>query len=134
MEFITVVNNEFISVQYLPDKKIIYHVIHQPISGQPLRDALDAGTEALQRYGATKWLSDDRKNGPLPPEDAEWGFTVWQPRTIKSGWKYWALVVPKAIEAAGSMVPVMENLYELGLRMRVFTDVDEAFTWLDSFE
>jgi hypothetical protein len=134
MQSITIVENKFISVQYLPDKKIIYHVIHQPISGQPLRDALNAGTEALQRYGATKWLSDDRKNGPLPLEDAEWGFAVWQPRTIKLGWKYWALVVPEAIEAAGSMVSVMENLYELGLRMRVFTDVEEALAWLDSFE
>ncbi|PJF31778.1 MAG: hypothetical protein CUN51_02220 [Candidatus Thermofonsia Clade 1 bacterium] len=134
MQSITVVENKFISVQYLPDKKIIYHVIHQPISGQPLRDALNAGTEALQRYGATKWLSDDRENGPLPLEDAEWGFAVWQPRTIKLGWKYWALVVPEAIEAAGSMVSIMENLYELGLRMRVFTDVEEALAWLDSFE
>ncbi len=131
---ITIVDTEFITIQYLPDKKIIYHTVHKPISGQPLREALIAGTEALQQYGATKWLSDDRKNGPLPLEDAEWGFNVWNRQAVSVGWEYWALVVPEAIEAAGSMTPVIDNLYQLGLRMRVFTKLEDAFEWLESLE
>ncbi|MCE7949443.1 MAG: hypothetical protein DYG88_18660 [Chloroflexi bacterium CFX4] len=134
MTAITIVDNESITVQCLPERGIIYHTIHAPIGGQPLRDALLAGSEALKEHRATKWLSDDRKNGPLSAEDAEWGSTVWHRQTIALGWKYWALVVPEALEAAGAMSPVIDSLYALGLRMRVFSKLEDAFAWLDSVE
>jgi hypothetical protein len=37
-----------------------------------LRDALLTGLDTLQKYGAHKWLSDDRKNGPFSEEDQAW--------------------------------------------------------------
>jgi len=131
MSEIFIVDNENITVKCIPEKKLIYHIIHQPFSGQPFRDAINAGTEALKMYGATKWLSDDRKNGPLSQEDAEWGFTDWNPRAIRAGWKYWAMVVPESVVAAGSLAPTIEDLYRLGLRVMVFSDVDRAMAWLD---
>jgi hypothetical protein len=134
MSSITIVDNEYITLQYLPDKKIIYHTVHKPIPDQPLKDAVNAGTEALKKYGACKWLSDDRKNGPVSPEIAEWGREDWNPRTIAAGWKYWANVVPEEVASAGALSPVIEALFELGLRMMVFTDLKSAFQWLDSME
>jgi len=131
---ISVFDNEYITVQYWPDKKLIYHVIHKPIDGQPLKDALNAGTEALIKYKATKWLSDDRKNGPVSQDVIDWGIQDWDPRTIAGGWKYWANVVPQEIVAAGSMAPLIEILYDMGLRLMVFTDPQKAIEWLDSFE
>lgn len=134
MTAISIVKNEYITLEYLPDKKLIYHIIHKPIGGEPemLKDALNAGTEALKKYGVCKWLSDDRKNGPLPPEVLEWGFSDWNARTIAAGWKYWANVVPQEMAAAGTLAPVIEDVYRYGLRMMVFTKVDEAFEWLDT--
>jgi hypothetical protein len=134
MPEIIIVSNKFITVRYLDDQKIIYHTVHEPIPDQPLKDALNAGTEALREYGACKWLSDDRKNGPVSPEIAEWGRQDWNPRTIAAGWKYWANVVPEEVAAAGALAPVIENLFNLGLRMMVFTDLESAFEWLDRFE
>ncbi len=134
MSNVTLYDSEYITIQYLADKKVIYHVVHKPIGGQDLRDALNAGTAALVKYGACKWLSDDRKNGPLPPEDVEWGDKDWNPRTIKAGWKYWALVVPREVIAAGAMAPVIHHLYELGLCMMVFSNPEEAMEWLDEKE
>jgi hypothetical protein len=131
MSPITIVDNEYITLQYLPDKKLIYHTIRKPIPDQPLKDALNAGTDALREYGACKWLSDDRKNGPVSPEIAEWGRADWNPRTIAAGWKYWADVVPVELASAGTLSPVIQALFELGLRMMVFTDLEEAFQWLD---
>ena len=131
---ITVLDNEYITLQYLPDKKTIYHVIHKPIPHEPLVEALNAGTEALIKYKASKWLSDDRKNGPLAPESQQFGFTDWGPRTIKAGWKYWANVVPEALVAAGALAPVMAAYFEIGLRMQVFTSVEAATEWLDSMK
>lgn len=130
---VTIVENEYITVQYIPEKQMIYHTVHKPITDtQLLKDALNAGTDALKKYGVYKWLSDDRKNGPLPPEVVEWGFEDWDPRTIAAGWRYWANVVPKELAAAGALMPVMEALFAMGLRMMVFSDLETATAWLDS--
>ncbi len=132
---IIICDNEFVTLQYLPDKRMMYHTIHKPIADDDvLKTFLDAGTEALKKYGACKWLSDDRKNGPLPATFLEWSAKDWQPRTIAAGWKYWANVVPSELAAAGTLTPVIENLYNMGLRMMVFTDVEAAMRWLDGFE
>lgn len=134
MSSITLISNEYITIEYLTDKKMIYHTVHKPIGGPILREALNAGTAALEKYGACKWLSDDRLNGPLPTEDVEWGDNDWNPRTIKAGWKYWALVVPTEVIAAGAMAPVIQRLYELGLTMMVFPTVEKGMAWLESKE
>ena len=135
MSPIIIVDNEFVTLQYLPDKRTIYHTIHKPISEDDVLKAfLSAGTEALKKHGACKWLSDDRKNGPLSPSILEWSAKNWQPPTIAAGWKYWANVVPNELAAAGTLTPVIENLHKMGLRMMVFTDLDKSFQWLDKME
>jgi hypothetical protein len=83
---------------------------------------------------ASKWLSDDRKNGPVSAEIAAWGREDWNVRTIKAGWKYWANVVPGVVVSAGTLTPIIEALYEAGLRMMVFTVLEEAFEWLEGLE
>ena len=130
MQPIIVVNNEYITIRYLPDKKIIYHTIHKPIGPQLLIEAMDAGEVVMRQNGACKWLSDDRKNGPLSPEliptSKNWGADM-----VAAGWKYWADVVPNDIVAAGTLRPLIDTLFELGLRMMVFTNVEDAFQWLE---
>lgn len=128
------VDNEYITVVYLPDKKTVYHTIHKPVGGQIFRDALNIGTEALKKYGAHKWLSDDRKNGPLSAEDVNWGFDDWNRRTIEAGWKYWAVVVPEEMAAAGTLTKTIMDLARLNLMMRVFTKLEKAIEWLDGQE
>ncbi len=136
MSNIALYESPYITVEYFPDKKLISHTIHQPMSGQlaVFKAALDAGTAAMHQYGVCKWLSDDRKNDALTEEGNQWSATDWQPRTMKAGWKYWANVVPQDLIAAGTLLPVIEMLFEVGLRMAVFTDVEQAIAWLDKQE
>lgn len=134
MSEVVIIDNEYITLKYLPDKKMIYHTVHQPISGQPLRDMLLTGFNAIKEYGISKWLSDDRLNGPMSEEDRAWGSENINRRSMEAGWKYWALVVPQEIIAAGSMAPTMEAMFEYELRMMVFSDVESAFAWLDQFD
>jgi hypothetical protein len=131
---VILVDNEYITVKYDPEHKFIHHTVHKPVEGWDLRNALLAGSEALKKYGASKWLSDDRLNGPISDEDREWGVENWNIPTIEAGWKYWALVVPTEVVAAGSLVPVMSHWYELGLRMMVFSSMDKAVEWLDNVD
>lgn len=136
MPNITIYNSPYITVEYWPDKALIYHTIHQPMSHQLeiFKEALNAGTEAMQKYQVHKWLSDDRKNDKLSQEGNEWSFSDWQPRTLKAGWKYWAMIVPEDLAAAGTLTPVIDILFGLGLRMNVFTNMDKAVAWLDKAE
>lgn len=134
MSGIIIVDNDYITLRYHEDKKIIYHTVHKPIPDDILREAVNAGTETMQEYGACKWLSDDRLNGPLSDEQVAWASEDWIPRTMAAGWKYWANVVPKEVIAAAALAPVMNELYEHGLRMMAFADLDEAFAWLESME
>lgn len=95
MSKITLIENEYASLVYLSDAKIIHHTFHKPIGGLNFREVLNTGAKTLEKHQASKWLSDDRANSVLSPEDTEWSKTDWFPRAIKAGWKYWALVVPQ---------------------------------------
>jgi hypothetical protein len=136
MEKVSIYHTDYITVEYWPDHNLIYHTVHKPISEQldMFKEALNAGTAALEQYKVSKWLSDDRKNGPLTPEGNEWSFADWQPRTLKAGWKYWGLVVPESLAAAGTFTPIIDALFEVGLRMMVFTNVEEGVVWLDKMK
>ena len=136
MSIIELYSSPYITVNFRPDKKIVHHTIHQPVGEAHIeshKEALHAGTEALRQYGASKWLSDDRNNGPLPEEILEWS-KGWYPVAVEAGWRYWANVVPAEVIAAGTLTAVLRELHSYGLEMQVFASVDEAEEWLDSRE
>lgn len=129
---IVIADNEQITVWYYPDKKIIHHKMHKYTHHENFREALMAGAEAMEKYKACKWLSDDRNNPVLNPEDQEWGIKVWQPKVLKAGWKYWAIVTPERIVAKLRMQKLAEMYSNLGVTVQLFTDLDEAMKWLES--
>lgn len=131
----TIYSSDYISVEYQPDHERIFHIIHQPIGEEQaeiFKEALLAGSDALKKHGLKKWMSDDRKNGPLVEGVITWAEENWYKPTIDAGWKYWANIVPTDIRAASSLQPVVNHLYSLGLRMMVFSNKEDAEQWLDS--
>ncbi len=135
MTNVTLVKNEYVTLQYIPGKAMLFHVCHKPISGQPLRDLLLTGLSALQEYGISKWLSDDRLNGPMTHEDYQWGREHITKAAPAYGWKYWALVIPQDLLATESMAPVLTEVWELGqLKAEVFADIESAMIWLESIK
>jgi hypothetical protein len=133
MSKITLIQNEHATLVYHTDAKIVHHTFHQPMKGQYFRDVLNTGLETLEKYGATKWLSDDRNNSALEPEDREWAMTNWYTRAAKSGWKYWAMVVPNNILGRMDVKQYVEQNFERGVRVMVFTNPEEAMEWLKTF-
>jgi hypothetical protein len=131
MEKITILDNEYVTVWYHPEKKIVHHQFHKFLYGEPLREALTEGTNALKEYGAQKWLSDDRQNSALPAEDMEWATTEWFPKTKAAGWKYWAIVLPEKVVGQLNMKRIAKNHTEQGVITEFFTKPDEAMAWLE---
>ncbi len=130
MSPITILDNEYVTLWYHSDTRIIHHQFHKFIHGQPLRDALMAGTEAMKKYGAEKWLSDDRNNSALPRVDIEWAHTEWFERTVLAGWKYWAIVQPEKIIGQMNMNREAKTYSEKGIITAKFDNPDEAMDWL----
>ncbi|MBZ0292841.1 MAG: hypothetical protein K8L99_09800 [Anaerolineae bacterium] len=126
-----VIDNEYVTLQYHPDKKIVHHSFKQWIPLQIFRDVMTQGADIFEKYGAEKWLSDDRGNGALDLAAAEWGTKVWTPRITKAGWKYWAVVMPKKVLGQMDMRQWIKMYSDLGVTVKAFTDPDEALRWLE---
>lgn len=130
----TVIDNDYATLWYHADNKIVHHQFHKFIHGEQFRGVLEKGLEIFKEYGATKWLSDDRLNSALPKEDGIWGLTDWNPRVFESGWKYWAVVMPDKVIGQTNMDYLMRENIERGLTVKVFEDADEALDWLKSVD
>jgi len=129
---ITIMDTVNVTMWYYPEKKILHHQYHKFMAGEPFRNFLLKGTETLQKYQATKWLSDDRNNPVLSPGDLEWGQKFWFPATLKAGWKYWAIVMPKHALAQMTMKELVDDYRKAGVSANFFSDPDEAMKWLES--
>jgi hypothetical protein len=132
MSKITVLDNEYITLWYYPEKKIIHHKFHKYIFGEVFREGLNTGWEVMKKYKAQKWLSDDRNNSALAQEDVVWSKTDWFPRVMQAGWKYWALVQPEKVIGQTNMDRIVKEYSEKGLTVKIFSDPDEAMKWLES--
>ena len=128
----TIFDDDFVTVWYIPEKKMVYHQIHKFVFGKEFRDFLLAGTEAMKKNKGTKWLSDDRANTVMSQEDMSWGQTVWFPQTVAAGWKYWAIVQPAKVLAQMAMEDLVKAYSAAGITAKFFTDPDEAMKWLES--
>lgn len=127
-------DNEFASLWYFPEEKIISHQFKRFAKGDDFRNVLLTGAEKFEQKGCTKWLSNDQKIGILNKEDTDWGETNWTPRVIKAGWKQWAHIMPE--RAAGKLrtKEVIKHFQSFGVEVRTFENPDDAYQWLASGE
>lgn len=130
MPTIVALDNEYASVRVHTEKRIVHHEFKKYIHGPHLREALTTGAELMEKHKATKWLSDDRKNGALPTPDADWAKTVWYPRVLKAGWKQWAVVLPEMVVGQMNMQKFIQDYSKDGIEARVFVRPDLAMAWL----
>jgi hypothetical protein len=130
-EKLTLIENEYASLWYYPATAIIHHQFLQPVFGDVFRSVLMTGLELMKKHGAQKWLSDDRQNTILPPDDAAWSQERWLEQAYQAGWKYWAVVPP--VNARGRIN--MERLVAFvgenkRMRIQIFRNPDKAWQWL----
>lgn len=126
-----IVDTRTASLRYHRRKKIVHHEFRRFVHGKHFREILEKGLELFETHGACKWLSDDRGNGPLTKEDAEWALGVWAPRVMAAGWKFWAIVMPEKAIGQLHMQKWIDTYAERGVTVRAFTDPDEAMSWLE---
>jgi hypothetical protein len=127
-----ILDNEHMTVWYYPDKKIVHHEFHKFTYGKTLQEGLSAGAAILEKRGAQKWLSDHRNKIGSDKDDLHWTATVWRPRVIKAGLKYWAMILPEKIIGQMAMRRVIGEYANTGVTVQMFSDPDKAMRWLES--
>mgnify|MGYP003531402513 CR=1 FL=1 len=133
MSTVTVVSNQYYDLLFHEDIKLVHHIYKPAMSSAQVKELLTAGTDLMEKYGATKWLSDNRQLVNTFSDDvAQWVNNVWLPRTIKAGWKYWAMVVPESVIGRADHVKYVESFYNTGIWVTVYTDVESAMKWIES--
>jgi hypothetical protein len=128
----TVIDNEYVTLWYHPDKRIVHHYIKKFIFGEPFHEFLLTGTELIYKNRAKKWLSNDLNCPVLSKEDIDWGDVNWFPKTVKAGWKYWAIVRPKKVLGQMGVEKLVEKYSKAGIVAQFFTDPDDAMKWLEN--
>lgn len=132
MDIETIVDNKNFTLRYYSKEKIIHHQFHDYVYGSKLHEYLFLGVELMKKYGAQKWLSDDRENPILSPEDVQYGKEIWTPAAKAAGWKYWALILPEAMIGKLSMQQYLDYNRKNGIIVELFHDPEPALQWLKS--
>ena len=125
-----ILQNDHITLWYYPGPKIVHHQMVQTPSSEEFRELLTEGAETLERFRAIKWLSDDRGNTLLRPHDEEWADSVWLPRVLRVGFKFWAIVLPQAAIGKLNMHRLANQHAQRGITSRIETMPYPAFEWL----
>jgi hypothetical protein len=127
----TVLDNEYATLWFYDDKKIVHHKIKKYIHGEKLQQLLTTGYETLKASSGKKWLSDDTNNGALTKDDEAWAKANWFPTMVKAGWKYWAIVLPAQIIGQMNMKRFVDDYAKAGITVSVFSDSGQAMAWLE---
>jgi hypothetical protein len=99
-------------------------------TSEVFRELLSEGAYVVERFRARKWLSDDRGNTVLRDYDEQWADQEWLPRVLRSGFKYWAIVLPTAAVGKLNMRRLAASHARRGVTSSVETTPEPAFEWL----
>ena len=130
----TIIDTELATLWYYPKEKIVHHKFHKYIYGDALHQILEAGVDLLIKNRACKWLSDDRNSAAMTKADSEWSAQEWRPKAIKSGWRYWAVIVPRSVTGKMSYNLLAERYKETVVEMKFFEDTKSGLIWLSSLK
>src|SRR4051812_19118379 len=129
-EIQVVIDDDWSTLLYHPRPKIVHHEMRRVIQGEQFHQLLERGLALLVEHGACKWLSANRGQGPLTQADSIWAQTVWAPRAIAAGWRYWAVVMPERIIGQMSMTHMIKTYAQKGVTVSTFSEPEAAMKWL----
>jgi hypothetical protein len=130
MPTLTILDDDYMSLWYHPETGIVHHRIKKYLVQGGFRKLLGASAELLEVHRAIKYLSDDRNNVVVDPEDIKWAEDHWYPRAIKAGLKRWALVLPSTMVGTLQARSILEDRRKRGLDVEGCESVEAAMAWL----
>jgi hypothetical protein len=131
MPGIVALDNEFVTVGCGPGSGIVHHEMHRFVVSAMFRQALETGLQLMKTHRASKWLSDDRRNGAISNDDVAWARKSWRPRAIAAGFRTWAMVLPESVVGSMRTRRIVEDARRSGITVEIFDDPAGARSWLE---
>jgi hypothetical protein len=91
---------------------------------------LDAGVQALNDHGGSRWLADCRLQKVLIPADQERAGRDWLPRALAAGLKRFAVIPPASGLARANLKDSLSAIPSTMMEIGYFDTVEQAREWL----
>jgi len=119
-------------VEWVAKGKVLIKTVKKFIKAGEVVELFDTGYEVVRKERGIKWFSDNRNLVVYKPEDIEWINSVWLPKMLNLGWKYWAVIEPLHATGNISMKSFISFYKEKGIEVNIFSDYDEGLKWIQS--
>jgi hypothetical protein len=100
--------------------------------GEQIKQGLDAGLDFLIEKKATRWLANTKELSVFTKETQTWINESWFPRIMGSTARAMAVIVPSNVLSQMSVESVMKTANGTNLKVRNFSEVDDARKWIKS--
>lgn len=126
-----IVDTPQVSLVWDEELKSINVTWHGPfVTGSEYRAHLMRILEVLVEKRGSRMLLNMRDMPVMAPEDQEWSEREWMPRSMKTGLKYTAVVMPKSALSRSTLRHLAKAAKEIDRQRAYFQDLEEAKAWL----
>ncbi len=115
---------------YLEESETMIHTLKTAVTIEVWQDILTTGLEFLKKHNLTKWISDNRKNGRISDEGADWIHNDWLPRAKEAGWRTWAVVEPENFSSRLNQRMHKSPFLAEGINLAFFPNLRNALEWI----
>ena len=124
--------NEFVTVELVPDSKVIKITWRGFIPVDVYKEALEKSLEIARENNISCWLTDARQIKVIKLESQRWALNDWGPRAISEGcYRKQALVMPEDLFGKAStdrIISQFDNNKEVVFSN--FSSEEAALEWL----
>ena len=102
------------------------------VSGPEYRAILLRMLDIVMEKRACRVLADTRKMPVMSAEDQQWVQKEFMPRSVRSGLKYTAIIVPKSALTKMALRHIFDDAGDMPRQRAYFDSAEEAKDWLKS--
>ncbi|MFO8066453.1 MAG: STAS/SEC14 domain-containing protein [Bacteroidales bacterium] len=136
MQEVTIVDESYAKVTYVPDYELIKLAWKGQISSENYRKIYNIILDYQKNNSlpVTNYLADLRAQGVVNPNDRKWFETVAMPTAIEQGLKHAAVITDANIFKKYYLNLILKASNKFGLPLKMFGTHEEALKWFDSFK
>ena len=105
----------------------------RPVSGVEYRQAFETVMQTLHTYNTPGWIADLRNQGQIPEAERSWFMGNVLRQAVEHGLKRIAAIGFRDPIRADYYASMSERVNQLGIKLNVFDDMDEAKQWMEGF-
>lgn len=126
-----IVDTPQVSLVWDEELKSINVTWHGPfVTGPEYRSHLMRILDVLVEKQGSRMLLDMRDMPVMSPDDQEWSEREWMPRSVATGLKYTAVVMPKSALARSTLRHLAKGASKIDRQRAYFQGLEEARAWL----